>query len=118
MPATYKSRFPMISAAIAPKVGAAVKVGAEVISEDAARRVSDPSPMGQGLIASIRVEREGIAEYAVNAGDDDAFYARFVEFGHAARDGSEVPPHPFMIPAKEANEANVVALVTAALRGL
>lgn len=118
MPATYKSRFPEIRAALYPKVGAAVKAGAEVIAEDAARRVPDPSPVAEGLIASIRVEREGVAEYAVNAGDDDAYYARWVEFGHAARGGGEVPAHPFMVPAKEASEDNVVALVTAALRGL
>ena len=118
MPATYKSRFPMIAAEIAPKVGAAVKVGAEVISEDAARRVPDPSPLGQGLIASIRVEREGVAEYSVNAGDDDAYYAKWVEYGHAARGGGSVPSHPFMVPAEEANRHNVVALVTGALRGL
>lgn len=118
MAATLMNRFPEIIAELRPRVGAAVKTGAEVIAEDAARRVPDPSPQGAGLIASIRVEREDVAEYAVNAGDNEAFYAKWVEFGHAARGGGEVPAHPFMVPAAEANEENVEALVTAALRGL
>jgi len=44
--------------------------------------------------------------------------AGFVEFGHAKRGGGEVPPHPFMVPAAEANRDNAAYLVTAALRSL
>lgn len=119
MPATLKSRFPEIVAELRPKVGAAVKAGAEVIAEDATQRVPDPSPLAQGLIASIRVEREGAAEYSVLAGDDEAFYAKWVEFGHAKGKGrAAAGPTPFMVPAKEAKEETVVALVQAALKGL
>lgn len=118
MPATLRSRFPEIVAELRPKVGAAVKQAAEIVAEDAAQRAPDRSPLGQGLVASIRVEREDVAEYAVNAGGGAEFYAGFVEFGHAKRGGGEVPPHPFMVPAAEANRDNAAALVTAALRGL
>lgn len=118
MPATLKSRFPEIIAELRPKVGAAVKQAAEVIAEDAAQKVSDPSPVGQGLIATIRVEREEAAEYSVLAGDTTAFYAKWVEYGHAARGGGQVAPRPFMVPAAEENRENAAYLVTGALRSL
>ena len=116
MPATLKSRFPEIAAELRPKVGAAVKVGAEVVAEKAAQKVPDAPPLAEGLIASINVRREDVAEYSVNA---DEFYAPFVEFGHERGKGSSsAPPHPFMVPAAEESRATVEALVTAALRGL
>jgi HK97 gp10 family phage protein len=118
MPATLKSRFPEIIAELRPKVGAAVKQAAEVVAEDASARAPDAPPYAQGLVESIRVEREDVAEYAVNAGGGAEFYAGFVEFGHAKRGGGEVPPHPFMVPAAEANRDTAAYLVTAALRSL
>jgi HK97 gp10 family phage protein len=42
-----------------------------------------------------------------------AFYSAFEEFGT-----SDTPPHPFMVPAAEANRDAVVSLAVAALRGL
>lgn len=113
MPATLKSRFPEIIAEMRPRVGAAVKQAAEVIAEDAATKVPDPSPVAQGLIAAIRVERQAAAEYAVVAGDSETFYGHMVEFGT-----SHSAARPFLIPALEENEQNAEALVTAALRGL
>lgn len=118
MTVTLKSRFPEIIAELRPKVGAAVKEAAEVVAEAAARRVPDPSPLGQGLIASIHVEREDVAEYSVIAGDGEAFYGSFVEFGHAARGGGQVAPEPFLVPAAEESRDTAAFLVTAALRGL
>lgn len=118
MAVTLKSRFPEIVAELRPKVGAAVKQAAEVVAEGAAQRVPDRTPLGQGLIASIHVEREDVAEYAVVAGDNEVFYGHFVEFGHAAKGGGQVAPRPFLVPAAEASADTAAALITAALRGL
>lgn len=113
MSATLKSRFPMIVAELLPKVSAAIKTSAEVIAEDAAQKAPDRTPLGDGLVASIHVEREKAGEYSVIAGDDDVFYGHMVEFGT-----SHSSPHPFLIPAMEEKKPVAEALVTAALRGL
>ena len=43
----------------------------------------------------------------------DAYYWRFVEFGHLARNGKPVAAHPFMRPAFEAQkDAALLAIVT------
>lgn len=113
MPVTLEDRFPEIIAELRPKVGAAVAEGARVVQENAAIRVPDAPPLAQGLIASIHIERKGVAEYAVVAGERDAFYGAFVEFGT-----SHNAPHPFLVPALEESAESIEALVTAALRGL
>lgn len=113
MPATLKSRFPEIIAELRPRVGKSVAEGAALVSERASQRVPDRTPLGEGLIAAIHVEREEVGEYSVVAGDEEAFYGHIVEFG-----GKYSAPHPFLVPALEESTDDVLALVTAALRGL
>lgn len=110
MPATLKSRLPMVAAEIRPRVSAALKSGAEDIAELAKQRVHVDSG---DLRDAIHVERAGAGEYSVVAGDEKVFYGHLEEFGT-----SHSPPHPFLIPAAEAGMAPTVAKVTAALRSL
>lgn len=95
-----------------PKVGAAVGAGAELIAEDAARRVAvGPDP--HHIRDDIHVERTGLAEYAVIAGRAETFYGHILEHG-----GATQAPRPFLVPAAEAGRAPTVALVAASLRRL
>lgn len=112
MAATLQSRLPAIIAELRPKVSKAVKVGAELIAEEARTRVP-VGPPDKHLKDHIHVEREGPAAYYVVAGDDDVFYGHMVEHG-TAHSG----PHPFLVPSVEASRDEVVAAVTVALRGL
>jgi HK97 gp10 family phage protein len=110
MPASLKSRFPEILVELRPRVSAAVKEAAEVVQEAAQERV----PVDDGdLYEAIHVERVGVGEYSVVAGNDDVFYGHIVEHG-----STHSPAHPFMVPAAEASRFPAEALVTAALRGL
>lgn len=112
---TLQSRLPLVAAELRPRVAKAVKEGAEVIAEDAQGRVNiGPPPVH--IFDSIKVVRREAAGYAVEvtAADPEGFpYPYVVEFG-----GEDRPAHPFLIPALEANQDNVVFLVTGALRGL
>lgn len=112
---TLQSRLPLVAAELRPRVAKAVKAGAEVIAEDAQRRVEiGPPPVH--IFDTIEVVRREAAGYAVQvtATDPRGFpYAFVVEFG-----GQDRPANPFLLPAVEANEDNVVYLVTGALRGL
>lgn len=112
---TLESRLPAVAAELRPRVSKAVRVAAEVIAEDAERRVHvGPPPVH--IIDSIRVRRYEAAGYLVEvtATDPKGFpYPFVVEFG-----GADQPAHPFLIPALEANKDNAVYLVTGALRGL
>jgi HK97 gp10 family phage protein len=110
VPATLKSRLPMITAQLRPRVSAAVKEAAETIAVGAKERVHVDSG---DLRDSIHVERTGAAEYSVIAGDENVFYGHLEEFGT-----SHSPPHPFLVPAAEAGRSVAAGLVTAALRGL
>lgn len=122
MAASLKSRLPIIAAELRPRVSAAVKATAEKIAEDAALR----APAGPGSVHlkdHFRVERRGPAEYAVlNDAEAESGrpvpYAIAVEFGHTAKDGSQVPPHPFLVPVTQENEDYAEQLALAALRGL
>lgn len=110
MPATLKSRFPEITAELRPRVSAAVKAAAEGIENGAKERV----PVDTGALRdAIHVERQGVAEYAVIAGDSAAWYGMLVEHGTTHN-----PPHPFLIPAAELGREAAEGLVQAALRGL
>lgn len=112
---TLKSRLPEIAAELRPKVGKAVKVGAEVVAEDAQGRVNiGPPPVH--IFDMIQVKRREAAGYEVQvtATDPKGFpYPFVVEFG-----SKDQPAHPFLIPALEAQADNVTYLVTGALRGL
>jgi HK97 gp10 family phage protein len=48
--------------------------------------------------------------------DRDAYYARFVEFGHRSRSGSIVPPHRFLKPAFDINYHQALALELLTMR--
>lgn len=112
MAASLKSRLPEIAAELRPKVSAAVKTGAEWVAED----YSASLPIGPPeihLAEHIHVERRGAAEYAVVAGDEEAFYAHILEHGGVNR-----PPTPRLVPALEGRKENIEALVTGVLRGL
>ncbi len=125
MPAvTLKSRLPQVAAELRPRVGAAVKSAAEVIAEDARSRVPiGPEPVH--IYDTIEVIREEAAAYSVAVlaeSPQHVHYPWVVEFGGAAteagKQGGGQAPHPFLVPAAEANTDNAVYLVTAALRGL
>jgi HK97 gp10 family phage protein len=110
MGATLKSRLPEIAAELRPKVSAAVKQGAEMIAADAQARVHVRSGELQNR---IHTERRGGGEYAVVAGDGEAFY------GHLLEGGTDIaPPYPFLTPAFEENEGEVVRLVQFSLKTL
>jgi HK97 gp10 family phage protein len=110
MGATLKSRLPEIAAELRPKVGAAVKAGAEMIAADAQDKVHVRS---RELQNRIHVVRRGGGEYSVVAGDEEAFY------GHLLEGGTDIaPPYPFLTPAFEENEGEVVRLVQASLKTL
>lgn len=103
----WKSRIPAVAAALDPAVQAALKAGAEMIEAEAKARVVVSSG---NLRDAIHTEKTDDG-FTVIAGDDDAFYGHFVEFGT-----SSTPARPFLIPAFEARRGQVVATVTAALR--
>jgi HK97 gp10 family phage protein len=114
MSATLTSRLPMIAAELQPRVAAAVKVGAEIVAEAAQVNLAQGGHiLNDELGPAIHVEREGPAEYAVIAGDDDVFYGHLVENGT-----THSPPYPFLVPALEENEDTILALVQGALEGL
>lgn len=113
MAASLKSRLPEIVAELRPRVGAAVKSGAELVSERASAKAPDRTPYGAGLVATIQAERRGPAEYAVVAGDEDVFYGHFIEFGT-----TKATAQPFLIPALEESKDDIEAIVTGVLRGL
>ncbi len=110
MPARLRSRFPAIAAELKPRVDLALKEAAEAIARDAKQRV--PVASGQ-LRDAIHVERKGLAEYEVVAGDDDAFYGHIVEHG-----GRHSAPQPFLVPAAESQRERLAELARAALSGL
>jgi len=114
MPATLKSRLDGIAASLQPKVGAAVRAGAETVSETAQANLhAGGHVLSEDLANATHVERRGGAEYAVVAGDDDAFYGHMVENGT-----TRAAPYPFLVPALEECEDTVLFLVQGALEGL
>ena len=58
--------------------------------------------LAEAIHVERRYERGRVLTYVV-AGDKEAFYGHFVEYGHKRRGGGWVPPHPFLIPAAEAS---------------
>lgn len=112
MPATLKSRLPQIIAEMEPEIRGAMFAGAELIEARAEERVHDAPPIGEGLIGAIHIE-ETDDGYSVVAGDTDHFYGHMLENGT-----SHSAPYPFLVPAKEESEDEVLGLVQAVLRGL
>jgi len=110
MPAKLTSRLPGIAAELQPRVSKAVKEGAEVIADAARLKVHTKSGELQN---AIHVEHKGPAEYAVVAGNTEAFY------GHMLENGTEhSPPYPFLMPAAEENQHEVAAEIQHVLRTL
>jgi HK97 gp10 family phage protein len=108
--ATLESRLPMIMAELRPRVSAAMRMGAEEIASTARMRV----PVESGdLRDSIEVRPSGAAQWKVNAGNKEAFYAGMVEFGTARRAAT-----PYLVPAAEQGQDHVVELVAVVLRSL
>jgi HK97 gp10 family phage protein len=102
----YTSRIPKIALELDPAVMAALDAGAHLVAEAAKERV----PVNTGRLRdAIHVEHDG-DDVAVVAGDTEAFYGHIVEHG-----STYVPPHPFLIPAMEANRTEVVGMVKAAI---
>ena len=112
MGATLKSRLPAIAAELRPKVSAAVKKGAQLVAEEARERVPI-GPPDVHIKDDIRVARQGPAEYAVLAGDENTWYGHMVEFGT-----SHSAPRPFLVPALEEHRGAAVNFVRVALRTL
>jgi HK97 gp10 family phage protein len=108
MPVTYKSRLPEIAVSIDPRVSAATKSGAELIAEEAKGRT-----WSHRVAETTHVEFDGSADWKIVFGDREVFWAHFEEFGT-----TRAPAHPFAIPAKEAKNEEVVAMVAAALEKL
>ncbi len=109
MPATLKSRLPMIAAELRPRVDAAVRAGAELVSTRASEKAPDAPPLGVGLVEAIHVEDGGADGYYVMTD----WKGHLLEFGT-----SHSAAQPFLIPALEESQVEVAAGVTAALRGL
>ena len=112
---SLKSRLPEIAAELRPRVGAAVKASAEVVAEDAQSRVVIGPPT-EHIYDNIKTVRREAAGYEVQVDATDpkgVEYPWVVEFG-----GKTQAPHPFLIPALEANKENAIALVTGAVRGV
>lgn len=108
MSVIFKNRLPQIMAELPAAVDAAVRAGAELVEA----RAKDRVPVDTGkLRAAIHTDRDGVAEYTVKGGDDDAWYGHIVEHG-----GNRTSPRPFMVPSAEESRDEVTALVAAAIR--
>lgn len=104
----YQSRIPKIAAELALTLDSVADAGARMVES----RAKDRVPVLSGKLRdAIHVEREGVGEYAVIAGNTEAFYGHIVEHGSA-----HTPPHPFLIPAAEETRAEYVSAAKAALR--
>ncbi len=108
-----QSRLPTINKRIRQAVRDALEESANDVANTArALAPIDPrDPAPGALKASIRTHvRRREAE--VTAGDEVAYYARFVE--HGTRHASA---HPFLVPAAEMHREAVVRKMVAAIRG-
>jgi HK97 gp10 family phage protein len=105
-----KSRIPAIAAEIPLKMDAVAAAAATMISQ----RAKDRVPVASGKLRdAIHVERRGVSDYAVVAGDREAFYGHIVEHG-----GAHTPARPFMTPALEDSRDEILAMATGALKAL
>lgn len=106
-----KSRLPQIAARLDNVIDRGLKDVADDIVADAKDRV----PVDSGdLRDSIHAEpAEGGDGYTVLAGDADVFYGHLVEFGT-----THTGARPFLVPAGEAQRANIKTRAAAHLRDL
>jgi HK97 gp10 family phage protein len=107
---SYKSRLPQIAAELGARMDALTRTTAEIVEQ----RAKDRVPVATGKLKNaIHVEREGVGEHMVIAGDTEVFYGHIVEHG-----GSNTPAQPFMTPAVEQTRAELRAIGARALKGL
>lgn len=107
---SYTSKLPQIAAQLGARMDAVAKVTAERIEA----RAKERAPVSTGRLRdAIHVERTGVGEYQVIAGDTTVFYAHIVEHG-----GARTGPRPFMTPALEETRPDVETLGREALEGL
>jgi HK97 gp10 family phage protein len=106
----FKSRLPQIAAQLDDRIDAGLQVGAKIIAQAARERV----PRNTGALHdAIHEEKTADGEWAVIAGDTEAFYGHLVEFGT-----SHTAARPFLTPALEESQGEVLKALNAALRGL
>lgn len=106
----FSSRLPKIAADLELKLDAIAAAGAEKLAQHARERV----PVRTGKLRdAIHVEHEGPGEYAVIAGNNQAFYGHIVEHG-----GAHTPARAFMTPATEQTRVEILATGIAVLRSL
>jgi HK97 gp10 family phage protein len=111
---TLHSRLSQIAIELPSAVDAAVHAGAMLVQAEA----KDRCPVGAtgDLKQSIHIEQGDVpGEVYVVAGNRKVFYGRFVEHGHRQAGGSNVPPHPFLLPSLESQRETIVGLVGRAI---
>jgi HK97 gp10 family phage protein len=107
---TLHSRFNVIAAHLDEAVDLAMRQLAEEVVTGAKSRV----PVDTGKLRdAIHIDHRDDGEYAIVAGDTDAWYGHIVEHG-----GTKTPPHPFLIPAAEAARQHIDDRVRYALRNI
>ena len=110
------SRLGAIAAELPARVDAALVQGANLVAEDAERRLAPHRHSGE-LEEQVHVDDQKRAGVYVTAGDPKD--PSFAFWGHMLEHGtSHSPPYPFLVPALEANQSEVENLVHVALRSL
>ena len=110
MAVTLKSRIPLIIGELDDRLLEAVTELGERIADGAKDRV----PVETGALRdAIHVVVKDDQEVAVVAGDNVAFYGHMVENGTV-----KAPPHPFLVPAFEAELPDLAEIVGERLEDL
>lgn len=118
-----KSRLPAIAAKLPATVSGGVERAAHMIAEEAKRRApegqppEDPHPGRlKESIRAVEIDDDWYVIADARAGDErqGAPYAHMVEFGSV----HNAPPHPFLIPALEADRVKALIVVGAVLKSL
>lgn len=74
------------------------------------------APKGSLTLGSVRPAAAGTLRITIYAGNETAFYARWVEFGTEAHaSGGGAAPHPFFFPAYRLNKKKAKARATRAV---
>ncbi len=104
-----KSRIPQIILQLPESMDDATEEIANAIADAAKERV----PVDTGALRDA-IHVEGVEHgHAVVAGDNKAFYGHIVERGSV-----HAPPHPFLVPAAEAEKAGALKLAAEKLQDL
>ena len=111
-----RSRIPQIATLLDDQLREAAEEALAPVVAAAKSRV----PVDSGKLRdSIHVEVEGDRARIV-AGNTEAWYGHLVEFGSAegGKGRGPIPPHPFLMPAWEANRLAVEKAVQTSLKRL